>query len=300
MVDGSAGGRTAGARGIFKRRNPVIRKAVNFLAVLLAVSAVTAKAQDAGTVSPSIPAAARSQVECSGFVSGVPLARDWFVSGGADNDFQSLVRQFVQGDSIYVSPRSRGGEISAGAEYRVVRPARELFRMTHYQGQERELKRLGVPYADVARVTVTQVNSEGAVAKVVSSCEPIVPGDILMPFEPRAIPGYTDTKPLDLFSLPDKYKVQGRIAASRDNFGSIGRESIIYVDFGEMQGTLPGRRLRIYKVSSSKGAASKTAQQTPPETVGEAIVLSVETKSCVAIVISSYREISAGDYVELE
>ena len=76
------------------------QKAVNLLAVLLAVSAAAAKAQDAGAVAPSIPAAGRSQVECSGFVSGGPLARDWFVSGGADNDFQSLVRQFVQGDSI--------------------------------------------------------------------------------------------------------------------------------------------------------------------------------------------------------
>ena len=228
------------------------------------------------------------------------MARDWFVSGGADDDFQSLVRQFVQGDSIYVSPRSRGGEISAGAEYRVVRPAKEVFRMTHYQSQERELKRLGIPYADIAKVTVTHVNSEGAVAKVVSSCEPIIPGDILVPFEPRAIPEYSASKPLDLFSFPDKYKVQGRIAASRDNFGSIGRETIIYVDFGEMQGTLPGRRLRIYKVSPVKGTGSKATQQKPPETVGEAIVLSVDTKSCVAIVISSYREISAGDYVELE
>ena len=94
--------------------------------------------------------------------------------------------------------------------------------------------------------------------------------------------------------------MQGRIAASRDNFGSIGRESIIYVDFGEMQGTLPGRRLRIYKVTPAKGTGSRSTQQRPPETVGEAIVLSVDTKSCVAIVISSYREISTGDYVELE
>ena len=275
-------------------------KAVTVLAVLLAVSAVAAEAQDTGLASPSIPAAVRSQVECSGFISGGRLAPGWFVVGGADNDFQSLVRQFVQGESIYVSPRTKNGEISAGAEYRVVRPAKELFRMTHYQGQARDLRRLGVPYADIAKVKVTNVNAEGAVAKVVSSCEPIFPGDILVPFEPRTIPEYTVTKPLDLFTFTDKYKVQGRITASRDNFGNIGRETIIYIDFGEMQGTLPGRRLRIYKVSRAKGTGPKTTQQTPPETVGEAIVLSVDTKSSVAIVISSYREISAGDYVELE
>jgi hypothetical protein len=264
------------------------------------VAAVTARAQDSGPDSPSIPAAVRSQAECSGFFSEIPLTRDWFVAGGADDDFQSLVRQFVQGESIYVSPQHRGGEIAVGDEYRVVRPVKELFRTAHYHGQEREIRKLGIPYADIAKVKVTHLNPDGAVAKVVLSCEAIVPGDILMPYEPRPIPDYTVTKPLDLFILPDKYKVQGRITASRDNIGYIGRESIVYVSFGEMQGALPGRRLRIFKVLPPERTGSNSSQQTPPETVGEAIVLSVETKSCVAIIVSSYREIAAGDYVELE
>jgi hypothetical protein len=34
--------------------------------------------------------------------------------------------------------------------------------------------------------------------------------------------------------------------------------------------------------------------------VGEVVVLSVQEKSCAAMVVSSYREISAGDYVEEE
>jgi hypothetical protein len=97
--------------------------------------------------------------------------------------------------------------------------------------------------------------------------------------------------------------VHGRISASRDNFGYFGRETIIYVDFGEAQGTLPGRRLRIYKLSSEESKAlkdAKSSQESIPETVGEAIVLSVATKSSVAIIVSSSREIDAGDYVELE
>jgi hypothetical protein len=204
----------------------------------------------------------------------------------------------VQGDSIYIS-QHKGGEIAVGAEYRVVRPALELFRTMHYQGQGRELRKLGKPYEDIAKVKVTHVNPEGVVAKVVFSCEPIVPGDALVPFQPRAVPEYTVTKPLDHFIPLDKYKVYGRITASHDNFGYLGRETVVYVDFGETQGTLPGRRLRI-KVLPPEVTGFMTSQRTPPETIGEAIVLSVESKSCVAIVVSSYREISAGDYVELE
>ena len=36
------------------------------------------------------------------------------------------------------------------------------------------------------------------------------------------------------------------------------------------------------------------------ETIGEAVVLSVNSKSSVALVVSSYREIAAGDHIEAE
>jgi hypothetical protein len=62
----------------------------------------------------------------------------------------------------------------------------------------------------------------------------------------------------------------------------------------------PGKRFRIYKVLSPGTAGVFTHKPTPPETIGEAVVLSVQSKSSVAMVVSSYREIAAGDYVEAE
>jgi hypothetical protein len=219
--------------------------------------------------------------------------------GGADDDFHSIVRQFVKGDSIFIS-RHRGEDLTVGAEYSVVRPANELFRTMHYQGQRSDISKSGIPYEDVGRVKVTHVGLFGTVAAVTFSCGSIVPGDTLVPFQPRAVWEYTVTKPLDHFAPLDKNKQHGRITASRNNFGNFGRETVVYLNLGEKEGAQAGQRYRIYKVIPPRATGFLASQWTPPETVGEAVVLSVQARSCVAMIVSSYREISAGDYVEAE
>ena len=267
--------------------------------VFLAVSAVTAQTQETGAALPSHPAAVRSQAECTGFIANPPVPRDIFVVGGADDDFHSVVRQFVQGDSIYISQHT-GGDIVVGAEYSVVRPANELFLTMHYQGQRREIRRSGKPYEDIGTIRVTHVNPEAVVAIVTFSCDSIIPGDTLVPFQPRVIPQYTISAPLDHFAPLDKDKEHGRITASYNNLGNIGNQMVVYLDLGETEGTLPGQRFRVYKVLAPHTTGFLTHQQTPPEIIGEVVVLSVQARSCVAMVVASYREIAAGDYVEKE
>ena len=149
----------------------------------------------------------------------------------------------------------------------------------------------------LGQVKVTHVNPQGAVAKVTFSCGPILPGDVLVPFQPRPIPEYTVSQPLDNFLPLDKNKTNGRITASHNNSGFLGAQTVVYLNLGQRDGTAVGRRFRIYKVLPPETTGFMTKQQTPPETIGEAVVLSVQSKSCVAMVVSSYREISAGDYV---
>ena len=277
-----------------------MRRIVFALAVVfLAVSAVTVQAQQAGAGARSIPAAVRSQSECSGFIANPDLPRDLFVVGGADDDFHSIARQFVEGESIFVS-QQKGQNIAVGTEFRVVRPANELFLTMTYAGERRGIRRLGKPYEDVAVVRVTHVDPEGPVAKITFSCAAIVPGDLLVPFQPRPIPDYTISQPLDPFAPLDNNKKHGRITASHNNYGFLGDQTVVYLDLGENEGARPGQRFRIYKVLSSHAAGAMFKQPTPPETVGEAVVLSVQSKSCVAMVVAGSREISSGDYVEAE
>lgn len=267
--------------------------------VFLAVSAVTAQTQETGAALPSVPAAVRSQADCGGFIANPNVPHNVVVVGGADDDFHSVVRQFVQGDSVFIS-RHKGEDPAVGDEFSVVRPANEMFLTMHYPHERWDIGRLGKPYEDIGRVKVTHVGPRGTVAAVTFSCGSIVPGDTLVPFQTRDIPKYTVAKPLDHFDPLDKGKEHGRIIASHDNFGYFGRETVVYLNLGERAGTLPGERFRIYKIAPPHKTGFLTRRRPPPETVGEVVVLSVQAKSCAAMVVSSYREISAGDYVEEE
>jgi len=144
------------------------------------------------------------------------------------------------------------------------------------------------------------VTPAGTVAKVTFSCGSIVPGDILVPFQPRAIPEYALTKPLDHFAPLDRDKLHGRITASHNNYGNFGAQTAVYLSLGEKDGVKPGQRFRIYKVVPPLSTGIARGEPTPPETIGEAVILSVQSESCVAMVVASYREIAAGDYVEAE
>ena len=278
-----------------------MRRIVLTLAVVfLALSSVPAWAQETETATlQRVPAASRSQAECSGFIAEVPQPSDLFVAGGADDDFRSKVRQFVEGESVFLS-QPKGEAVTMGAVYRVIRPATELFTTMHYSDEGSEIRKTGKPYQDIARVQVTHLTPQGAVARVAFSCAPILPGDSLIPYQPRPIPDYVVTKPLDPFTPLDSNKQHGRIIASHNNLGNFGDGTVIYVNLGERGGLVSGRRLRIYKNLPPVSIGYGTKQQTPYETVGEAVVLSLESGTCVAMVVSSYRDIDAGDYVEVE
>ncbi len=273
------------------------RMAIRLAVVALILSAASIKAQDAAL--KTIPAASYSQAYCAGFIAETPVPQDLSVSGGSDDDFHSVIRQFVKGESVFISRRN-SADIPVGTEYSVVRPANDIFQTTRYQGENGDIRKLGTPYADVAQVQVTHSTPKGIVAKVTFSCEPIFPGDILVPFQIRVIPDYTITPPLDHFAPLDESKSHGRITATNSNFGYLGNGTIVYLNLGNEQSVQPGKRFRIYKLPAPNETAGLTHEATPPETIGEAVVLSARPKSSVAIIVGSYREIAAGDYVEAE
>ncbi len=271
------------------------RMTVRFVLVsTLLLSVVPMKGQDAAK-----PVASYSEAYCTGFIAETPVARDLAVMGGSDDDFHAVFRQFVTGESIFIA-RHNSADIPVGTEYSVIRPAADIFETTRYDGENSFLRKLGTPYLDVAQVTVTHSTPKEIVANIKFSCEAVVPGDILVPFQTRAIPDYTVSPPLDHFAPLDESKPRGRIAASNSNFGYLGRGNIVYLNLGVDQGVRTGKRFRIYKQLSAKDFGAYSHDAVPPETIGEAVVLSVRSKSCVALIVGSYREINAGDYVEAE
>ncbi len=268
--------------------------------VFLAASAVAALAQETQTTSSaSVPAATRSQADCTGFIASPSVPDNLFVVGGEDDDFHSVVRYFSPGDSIFISGRG-GQDFVVGSEYSVIRRAGDIFLTRRYSHQGWDIRRLGNPYEDIGRVKVTHANPFGTVAEVTFACGPILSGDLLVPYQPRPIPEYTVSKPLDRFAPPDENKQHGMITAALNNYGYMGERNVVYLNMGEDVGIKPGQKFRIIKPLPPHPTGFMRSERTPPETIGEAVVLSVQANSCVAIVVDSVREVSAGDAVEAE
>jgi hypothetical protein len=245
-----------------------------------------------------IPAATPSQADCTGFISASNVPTDIVVLDGANNDLESPIRQFTPSESIYLSSRG-SARFSVGEQFSLVRPAKKVFRTTRYNGEHWTVRSLGTPYEDVGRVQVTHVTPDGAVAAVSFACEPIYPGDIAVPYQPRAVPDYLPTT-LDRFPIPTG-KTPGTIVAARNNFAAVGIGDIVYLNFGEKNGARVGQRYRVYYSLSSPGRRGWfTYPSQPRESVGEIVVLSTQEKSAAAIIVNSTREINLGYGVELE
>ena len=272
-------------------------RSLSVAAVWFIFPVAVALSQQTPPASP-IPAATQSQVDCTGFITTTIVPTDIIVLDGANNDLESALRQFTPRESIYLYHR-RKANFSIGEEYSLVRPAKELFRTTRYGGEHWSLHSLGNPYEDVGRVQVTRVTPEGAIAEVSFACGPIYPGDLAVPYQPRPIPDYVPAE-LDRFVLPNG-NIQGTITAARNNFASLGKGDIVYLNFGGKQGAQVGQRYRVYYAVPCPGPGSVFVYlPTPRETVGEIVVLSTQEKSSVAIIVNCTREISVGYGVELE
>ena len=264
-------------------------KTLSVAAAWLILPVVLALGQQTPTASP-LPAATPSQADCTGFITATNVPTNTIVRDGADNDLKSPLRQFTLGDSVYLYSRGNA-QFSVGEQFSLLRPAKELFRTTRYSGEHWSIRSLGKPYEDAGRVQVTHVTPQGAVAEVIFSCGPIHPGDIAVPYQPRPIPEYVPAK-LDRFALREG-KIHGAIVAARNNFASLANGDIVYLNFGEKNGARIGQLYRVYYSTNAKPSE-------PRETVGEAVVLSTQERSAVAIIVNCTRDINVGYGVELE
>jgi hypothetical protein len=276
------------------------RKTLVLVAGLLFTFATAGFAQETvARAASSLPVVSRSEAECTGFIASPPLRKDLYVLGSMDVDASMLGRASVQGDTVYLKSRS-GRSFTVGSEYRVVRSAKDYFEQSWYYGQSWNVRALGTPYEDAGRVKVTHVSSQGAVAKVVFSCGPIFRKDILMAYRPRPIPDYTPSPYPAPPAVPRSRPLRAMITAGKHNAAFMGKGSIVYLDVGEVNGVRIGERFRIHPRPSSLSGPMASGLAPSTGQVGELMVLSVQSKSSVAVVVASTGEISPGDRIELE
>ena len=256
-----------------------------------------------------------SDIYCAGFVTNQPIATSNFVAGGSGTPNVSM---YVDRDTVFL----KGSGYEANQLFSVVRLVRDPIHFHAFAGQADLLARMGQPYAQLGRLRVLKVEGEMAVAQVEFSCQPISPGDLVLPFEEHPpVPFRAEKISFDRF--PGQGAPTGRIVLAKDFDAFISTGSKVYINAGVQKGIHVGDYLRVtrgYTVADMDSAAAlgydtirgletqknapkfgkEERKQLPREAVGEMIVLSVTPTSATGMITVALDAIRVGDTVEVE
>ena len=181
---------------------------------------------------------------CAGFVQMAPMYTQPRQEAARPNKVVGAYNEqdgwnYSQNQYLFIN----GGadkHVQVGDRYSVVRPRGEVeSRWTHKD-------RLGFFVQELGIVEVVNVKAETSVVRVKHSCDSILLGDLLVPFETRISAPYSLRPPLNLFGDPSGKSV-GRIFLTRDHNDLLARDQIVYVDLGAEDNVAPGQYLTIFR-----------------------------------------------------
>jgi hypothetical protein len=262
---------------------------------------------------------------CAGFVSKQLVPNANFVAGDL---YTPSVTKNSNGEVVYLA--GKGYEV--GQKYTIVRELRDPNRYEIFAGQHTLLKTMGQPYSELARVRIIDTRSKMAIAEIEMSCDPVNPGDYVIPYVEK--PAITFHPPLrfDRF-LPSSGKLTGRIAMAKDFDAELGPGVKVYMNVGSNQGVKPGdyfRAVRTYeadlhdpvdslsfKASTSEDSQAKQAvfepnflnktggpeirvRDLPRRAVGEVVIISTTPTTATGMIVFAMESVHLGDGVELD
>jgi len=267
----------------------------------------------------------RSDLYCAGFVNKERLPNANFVAGGLDTP---TTTQYADGDIVYLAGKS----YELGKQYTIVRELRDPNRYESFTGQFAMLKAMGQPYAELATVRIVDTRSKMAVAHIEFSCQPLLPGDIVIPFVEKTDVSFHPPLRFDRF-VPASAKLSGRIIAAKDFDSELGSGAKVYMNLGSNQGVKVGdyfRAVRAYEADlhnavdslSFKASTAEDTQAQPPSidqkmltknsgpqihvadlprrAVGEVVILSTTPTTSTGMIVFAMEDMHLGDGVELD
>ena len=264
-----------------------------------------------------------ADIYCAGFLTKDRVPDANYVNGGLQTPTST---KFETGELVYLA----GSGYQAGQLYTIVREMRDLNEYEIYPGQRKVLAAAGRPYGEIGRVRVIDTRSHSAIAQVEFSCDPINPGDVVVPFVEKPAISFHVPGHFDRFT-PANGKLSGRIVLGKDFDSVLGTGMKLYLNMGSNQGVKVGdyfRVVRSYTATlrdpvdslSFKAQTSEDTQARPPSfetnrftrttgptihvgdlprrAVGEVVVLNVTPTASSAMVVFALEDIYAGDSVE--
>jgi hypothetical protein len=228
-------------------------KVVNFkkifsiatVAIVALFSASALFAQGIVVQSPKkFDVATGNNLYCAGFVQSAPIAFARRDSSSTANEIIGAYNEqdgwnYGQNNYLYVNAGVDKG-VQVGDIFSVIRPKGEVESRWTKKG------RLGVYVQELGLVEVVRVKQSVSVVRVKTSCDSMLLGDLLVPFQPRVSSAYIQRPALDWFGDASG-KATGRIFMARDNQEAVSRDQIVYVDLGAEDSVAPGDYLTIFR-----------------------------------------------------
>jgi hypothetical protein len=266
-----------------------------------------------------------ADIYCAGFITKDRIPDANYVNGGLQTP---TATKFEIGELVYLA----GSGYQAGQLYSVVREIRDVNEYEIYPGQRKVLAAAGRPYGEIGRMRVVDTRSHSAIAQVELSCDPINPGDVVVPFVERPPVAFHVPGHFDRFA-PANGKLTGRIVLGKDFDSELGTGMKLYMNMGSNQGVKVGDYFRVVRSYEStlkdpveslsfEAQTSEDTQVRPPtfeadrfqktkgpnihvrdlprRAVGEVVVLNVTPTSSSAMVVFALEDVHAGDTVELD
>lgn len=112
---------------------------------------------------------------CAGFISKQLVPNSNFVAGDL---YTPSDTKNSNGEVVYLA--GKGYEV--GQKYTIVRELRDPNRYEIFAGQHSLLKTMGQAYSELARVRIVDTRSKMAIAEIEVSCDPVNPGDYVIPY----------------------------------------------------------------------------------------------------------------------
>lgn len=180
--------------------------------------------------------AERNNLYCAGFVQTSPVSTDRRIVGAVEEQDGFL---FAQASEVYLNVGANRG-VQVGDMMSVIRPRGKVNTKWTRKGS------LGFYVQEVGAVEVIRVKSDHSIARIETSCDNFLLGDLVQPWTQRTSPAYAERPALDRFADPSG-KATGRLFMARDNQELITRDQIVYVDLGAEDNLSIGDHLTIFR-----------------------------------------------------
>lgn len=221
----------------FKRLSASVFCGLTFLAAFAAAQRpAPTPARVIVSAAKPMTVAGKNNLYCAGFVQSSPIDTSNKIIGAVEEQDQFI---YAQNDYVYLNMGSGSG-VKEGDVLAVVRPRGQV--ETRWTRKDD----LGFYVQEVGAVEIVRVKSDVSVARVKTSCDNFLLGDLVQPMPQRTSPVHQARGPLDLFAEPSG-KATGRLFMARDGQEAVTRDQIVYIDLGAEDNVKVGDYLTIYR-----------------------------------------------------